>query len=129
MHVSPPYPTLSPPPPSDTTRLIEMFFFFYQIVKVETRLSIPDQGGILVSKGEYVAAKSNNKNKDGGIGGIGGVGGGGGDGGEIMSSFRPSDNAKLYASPEDVKTVGFRSRPPVSEFIIQFLSFNRRLIN
>ena len=46
-----------------------------------------------------------------------------------MSSFRPSDNAKLYASPEDVKTVGFRSRPPVSEFIIQFLSFNRQLIN
>lgn len=27
-----------------------------------------------------------------------------------MSSFRPSNNAKLYASPEDMKTVGYRSR-------------------
>lgn len=27
-----------------------------------------------------------------------------------MSSFRPASNAKLYASPEDVKTVGYRSR-------------------
>ncbi|XP_066603694.1 SH3 and multiple ankyrin repeat domains protein 2 isoform X2 [Prorops nasuta] len=28
----------------------------------------------------------------------------------IMSSFRPSNSAKLYASPEDMKMVGFRSR-------------------
>ncbi|XP_014240790.1 SH3 and multiple ankyrin repeat domains protein 3 isoform X2 [Cimex lectularius] len=28
----------------------------------------------------------------------------------IMSSFKPASNAKLYASPVDVKTVGFRSR-------------------
>ncbi|XP_044579477.1 protein shank isoform X5 [Cotesia glomerata] len=27
----------------------------------------------------------------------------------IMSSFRPANNAKLYASPEDTKTVGYRS--------------------
>lgn len=27
-----------------------------------------------------------------------------------MSSFRPSNSAKLYASPEDTKTVGYRSR-------------------
>lgn len=27
-----------------------------------------------------------------------------------MSSFRPSNSAKLYASPEDMKTVGYRSR-------------------
>ena len=26
-----------------------------------------------------------------------------------MSSFRPANSAKLYASPEDVKTVGYRS--------------------
>ncbi|XP_039278871.1 SH3 and multiple ankyrin repeat domains protein 3 [Nilaparvata lugens] len=32
----------------------------------------------------------------------------GGDG--VMSSFRPADSAKLYASPEDVKTLGYRSR-------------------
>ncbi|XP_049861071.1 protein shank isoform X5 [Schistocerca gregaria] len=30
--------------------------------------------------------------------------------GSIMSSFRPANSAKLYASPEDVKTVGYRSR-------------------
>lgn len=28
----------------------------------------------------------------------------------VMSSFKPASSAKLYASPEDVKTVGFRSR-------------------
>ncbi|XP_046481336.1 SH3 and multiple ankyrin repeat domains protein 2 isoform X8 [Neodiprion pinetum] len=28
----------------------------------------------------------------------------------IMSSFRPTNSAKLYASPEDTKTVGYRSR-------------------
>uniref|UniRef100_A0A023EY43 Putative pdz domain-containing protein n=1 Tax=Triatoma infestans TaxID=30076 RepID=A0A023EY43_TRIIF len=28
----------------------------------------------------------------------------------IMSSFKPANSAKLYASPEDVKTVGYRSR-------------------
>lgn len=28
----------------------------------------------------------------------------------IMSSFRPANNAKLYASPEDMKNVGYRSR-------------------
>ncbi|XP_012535098.1 protein shank isoform X7 [Monomorium pharaonis] len=28
----------------------------------------------------------------------------------VMSSFRPSNSAKLYASPEDMKTVGYRSR-------------------
>lgn len=28
----------------------------------------------------------------------------------IMSSFKPASSAKLYASPEDVKTVGYRSR-------------------
>ncbi|XP_053999951.1 SH3 and multiple ankyrin repeat domains protein 2 isoform X5 [Hylaeus anthracinus] len=28
----------------------------------------------------------------------------------VMSSFRPSNSAKLYASPEDTKTVGYRSR-------------------
>ncbi|XP_075212417.1 SH3 and multiple ankyrin repeat domains protein 3-like isoform X2 [Lycorma delicatula] len=28
----------------------------------------------------------------------------------IMSSFRPANSAKLYASPEDVKTLGYRSR-------------------
>ncbi|XP_044728032.1 SH3 and multiple ankyrin repeat domains protein 3 isoform X6 [Chrysoperla carnea] len=28
----------------------------------------------------------------------------------VMSSFRPATSAKLYASPEDVKTVGYRSR-------------------
>lgn len=28
----------------------------------------------------------------------------------VMSSFRPADSAKLYASPEDMKTVGYRSR-------------------
>lgn len=28
----------------------------------------------------------------------------------VMSSFRPAANAKLYASPEDMKTVGYRSR-------------------
>ncbi|XP_057332507.1 SH3 and multiple ankyrin repeat domains protein 2-like isoform X7 [Microplitis mediator] len=27
----------------------------------------------------------------------------------VMSSFRPANNAKLYASPEDTKTVGYRS--------------------
>lgn len=27
-----------------------------------------------------------------------------------MSSFKPAANAKLYASPEDVKNVGYRSR-------------------
>lgn len=79
--------------------------FYFQIVKVETRLSVPDQGGILVSKGEYVAAKSG-KNKDT-------------ENGEVMSSFRPTDNAKLYASPEDIKTVGFRSRPPVSFAVVR----------
>lgn len=62
-------------------------------------MSIQDQGGILVSKGEYVAAKAG-KNQDG-------------DTNEVMSSFRPTDNAKLYASPEEFKTVGFRSRPSV----------------
>jgi hypothetical protein len=30
--------------------------------------------------------------------------------GEVMSSFRPANSAKLYASPEDVKSVGYRSR-------------------
>uniref|UniRef100_A0A0A9XJ26 SH3 and multiple ankyrin repeat domains protein 3 n=2 Tax=Lygus hesperus TaxID=30085 RepID=A0A0A9XJ26_LYGHE len=35
-------------------------------------------------------------------------GGGSADG--IMSSFKPDNNAKLYASPEDVKPVGYRSR-------------------
>lgn len=59
-----------------------------------------EQGGILVSKGEYVTAKAG-KSVDV-------------ENGEVMSSFRPTDNAKLYASPEDIKTVGFRSRPPVS---------------
>lgn len=28
----------------------------------------------------------------------------------VMSSFRPANNAKLYASPEDMKAVGYRSR-------------------
>lgn len=28
----------------------------------------------------------------------------------VMSSFRPAASAKLYASPEDMKTVGYRSR-------------------
>lgn len=28
----------------------------------------------------------------------------------IVSSFRPTANAKLYASPEDMKTVGYRSK-------------------
>lgn len=32
----------------------------------------------------------------------------GGDG--VMSSFKPAASAKLYASPEDVKNVGYRSR-------------------
>lgn len=27
-----------------------------------------------------------------------------------MSSFKPAASAKLYASPEDVKNVGYRSR-------------------
>lgn len=27
----------------------------------------------------------------------------------VMSSFRPANNAKLYASPEDMKSVGYRS--------------------
>lgn len=27
----------------------------------------------------------------------------------VMSSFRPSNNAKLYASPEDMRSVGYRS--------------------
>jgi hypothetical protein len=30
--------------------------------------------------------------------------------GEVMSSFRPANSAKLYACPEDVKSVGYRSR-------------------
>jgi hypothetical protein len=30
--------------------------------------------------------------------------------GEVMSSFKPANSAKLYASPEDVKSVGYRSR-------------------
>jgi SH3/ankyrin repeat-containing protein len=30
--------------------------------------------------------------------------------GEVMSSFRPANSAKLYASPEDIKSVGYRSR-------------------
>ncbi|XP_054265759.1 SH3 and multiple ankyrin repeat domains protein 1-like isoform X7 [Macrosteles quadrilineatus] len=34
--------------------------------------------------------------------------GNGGDG--VMSSFKPAASAKLYASPEDVKNVGYRSR-------------------
>ncbi|KAK6618053.1 hypothetical protein RUM44_002495 [Polyplax serrata] len=83
-----PLPPSHPPPPVPSMG---------QIVKVETRLSTSDQGGILVSKGEYVAAKAG-KGKEG-------------ENGEVMSSFRPTDNAKLYASPEDIKTVGFRSRP------------------
>lgn len=78
---------------------LKLSFGLFQIVKVETRLSTSDQGGILVSKGEYVAAKAG-KGKEG-------------ENGEVMSSFRPTDNAKLYASPEDIKTVGFRSRPAV----------------
>lgn len=28
----------------------------------------------------------------------------------IVSSFKPTASAKLYASPEDMKTVGYRSR-------------------
>lgn len=81
-------------------------------MKVETRLSNPEQGGILVSKGEYVTAKAG-KNVDL-------------ENGEVMSSFRPTDNAKLYASPEDIKSVGYRSRPPVgfsSKKIYFFINF------
>lgn len=29
---------------------------------------------------------------------------------EIMSSFKPSSNAKLYASPQDIRTVAFRAK-------------------
>uniref|UniRef100_A0A1B0DRH9 Uncharacterized protein n=1 Tax=Phlebotomus papatasi TaxID=29031 RepID=A0A1B0DRH9_PHLPP len=29
---------------------------------------------------------------------------------EVMSSFRPATNAKLYASPQDIRTVGYRGR-------------------
>ncbi|XP_055693308.1 SH3 and multiple ankyrin repeat domains protein 3 isoform X1 [Lutzomyia longipalpis] len=29
---------------------------------------------------------------------------------EVMSSFRPATNAKLYASPQDMRTVGYRGR-------------------
>lgn len=31
-------------------------------------------------------------------------------GGTVRSSFKPSDNAKLYASPENVQSVGFRAQ-------------------
>ncbi|GAB0099496.1 uncharacterized protein DMENIID0001_153640 [Sergentomyia squamirostris] len=29
---------------------------------------------------------------------------------EVMSSFRPATNAKLYASPQDIRTVGYRGK-------------------
>lgn len=86
-----PLPPNHPPPP------IPMLG---QVVKVETRMSNCEQGGILVSKGEYVTAQAG-KNVDT-------------ENGKVMSSFRPTDSAKLYASPEDIKSVGYRSRPPVS---------------
>lgn len=59
-----------------------------QLVKVDTSRA---------SKSEYEVVRDNNPitepEQDG-----------------IMSSFRPADNAKLYASPNDIKSVGFRSR-------------------
>lgn len=45
----------------------------------------------------------------------------------IMSSFRPADNAKLYASPQDVNSVAFRCRtlPTKTHVILYF--FNTKM--
>lgn len=67
-----------------------------QVVKVETRPPGP-RGGILVSRGEVVSARAGPEAEPC----------------EVMSSFRPCDNAKLYAQPDELKTVGFRARPQV----------------
>ncbi|CAG7837356.1 unnamed protein product [Allacma fusca] len=32
------------------------------------------------------------------------------DGGAVMSSFKPTDSAKLYASPDDLKSIGYREQ-------------------
>lgn len=44
----------------------------------------------------------------------------------IMSSFRPADNAKLYASPQDVNSVAFRCRtlPTKTQVIYIFLNIH-----
>lgn len=42
----------------------------------------------------------------------------------IKSSFKPSNNAKLYASPEDIQSVAYRSRASQQQSRPQVCSFS-----
>ena len=41
---------------------------------------------------------------------------------DIMSSFKPASNAKLYASPQELKSVGYRIQPANNNTEVCFLN-------
>nr|CAD7264682.1 unnamed protein product [Timema shepardi] len=84
-------PPTHPPPPPPTMG---------QVVKVDISRTTAKPAGNAGS--EYANTGTGSKADPN-------AGGDSSDGG-VMSSFRPANSAKLYASPEDVKTVGYRSR-------------------
>ncbi|KAK7793822.1 hypothetical protein R5R35_014324 [Gryllus longicercus] len=92
----PPLPPPSHPPPPPPVG---------QVVKVDV------SRGIIKSNSEYVNMTPGTKLDplQTRVSGGNSSGSGSDTGSAVMSSFRPTNSAKLYASPEDVKTVGYRS--------------------
>ncbi|XP_033224262.1 protein shank isoform X6 [Belonocnema kinseyi] len=83
-------PPNHPPPPPPVGQVIKVNVGA-NVPDVVTPASVYDNMAHIQQVKELAAASS-----DGGYG--------------VMSSFRPSNSAKLYASPEDMKTVGYRPR-------------------
>lgn len=70
---------------------------------------------IAKSHDEYAAAAAVLSVPTPGGGGVGGAGGGDRPTTPVMSSFRPSDNAKLYALPQDPRNVGYSTLRPTKK--------------
>nr|XP_031839779.1 protein shank isoform X6 [Nomia melanderi] len=83
-------PPNHPPPPPPVGQVVKVNVGA-NVPDVVTPASVYDNMAHIQQVKELAAAST-----DGGYG--------------VMSSFRPSNSAKLYASPEDMKTVGYRSR-------------------
>ena len=108
---APPPPPEHPPPPPPITQVVKLDSKS-DYAKVVSSLASNDQSGIQQSTSVKADGQNQKANEESVVS----------PGGTVRSSFKPSDNAKLYASPQTVQQVAYRSPVTTNRALFENLS-------
>ena len=107
----PPPPPEHPPPPPPITQVVKLDSKS-EYAKVSTSIGSQDQNEKQQAKSIMTDGTNQKANEESNVS----------PGGTVRSSFKPSDNAKLYASPQNLQQLAYRSSVTTNRAIFENMS-------